>query len=303
MITHLTVFDSTGEKELLRVPIYNPEGDSRFLIKDIGGLGAPKASIVTADYALMDGAGFVASRTEMRNITFRMGYRPRLAHGEDVQLLRKECYSVFNPQRKIRLKFESSSIQAVYLDGWVETNEPSIFASEPEVNISIICPAPYFKDAISPTYDLTHLATNTSDYIPVTNTGDVETGLVWTVQFGTTHGTIPDNTKVMFERTTSDGTIMSADILNSKVKSITGAALNNLDKIVFSSVPGEKGFWLYRDINRFNILSAVDNQLSPISWGTLPIGERQLFRYMITNDETFPKTTSTISYTPLYQGI
>ena len=90
---------------------------------------------------------FIATRTGQRNIVVTIGFNPNYTINEDVTTLRYALLKVFTPGYKIEMtfeNFEAGFIKTYKMNGVVETNEPVIFSPDPQVQISIICPYPYF---------------------------------------------------------------------------------------------------------------------------------------------------------------
>lgn len=151
MIKSLTVTNPKGES--LKIELLRPEL-SGLIIKSIDGLGPPTASISSSEIATMDGALYVGSRLETRNIviTFLMGENP------SVEVNRLKTYQYFPTKRPITLQIETDT-KTAQIQGYVESNEPEIFSEQEETKISIVCLDPYFYDA-----DKTII--NFSDVIP-----------------------------------------------------------------------------------------------------------------------------------------
>ena len=104
----------------LTIPVV-PELGSQYVIADISGLGPPKASIIQQPYAFQDGASYVSSKTEIRNIVVTIRYR-QLSAGKSVQTLRRELYSIFPTNKKVNLRFESDYFVPVSTEAFLESH-------------------------------------------------------------------------------------------------------------------------------------------------------------------------------------
>lgn len=133
---------------------------SLFTVEDIQGLGPVKASVNTTDSSVDDGTIFVSSFVPSRNIVITLGFdRLRMiGTGKTIAGLRQELYAYFLPKTSVRLRFNtdlpSPGPSSVFIDGYIESCEPSIFSKDPEVQISVICNYPYFKDFTQTVLDL-----------------------------------------------------------------------------------------------------------------------------------------------------
>lgn len=196
-------------------------------IKDITGLGPVKATVNTTQYGSIDGEAFNGSFTPQRNIVLTIGLNPDWAN-ETYESLRQTLYSYFMPETQVRLRFTSTHMAQVEISGYVESCEPDMFSQDPEYQISIICPQPYFV-AVNATVvqDVTQALNGTNDYI-VNYEGSVDVGFTVDV-------TLP-----------SGGTAFSGEVrvLNktpsTKLIIVSGVAVSTTQYFEMSSVQGNK---------------------------------------------------------------
>lgn len=128
---------------------------SEYKIRRIDGLGPVKADIVTLPIATDAGTQFISTRNGERNIVIKIEFNPNYAAGRTITTLRRELYKVLMPGETVDLLFDvepdglqladSDPVGSLYIQGRVESHEPDIFAENPSVVVSIICPFPYFK--------------------------------------------------------------------------------------------------------------------------------------------------------------
>lgn len=144
MITNVQVRNTKGIL-VLDLPVAASKLGDPYIVKDIEGTGPVKATIATAAYANHDGGVFQASRRGMRNVVFKVLYRPDHRSNQSVQTLRRELYSLFPPKGEVRLRFISDDYQPVDIVGTVESHDPVLFTDNPEVQMSILCIDPDFK--------------------------------------------------------------------------------------------------------------------------------------------------------------
>lgn len=139
MIKSVTVTNYLGDS--LKLELARPE-KSGFVIKSITGLGPGKAAINTTEVSTTDGALFNSSRLPSRNIVISLAFLWKKTI-EDVRLL---SYKYFPIKKNVTLLIETDNRKAE-IQGYVETNEPTIFSNSEGSEISIICPNPYFYSA------------------------------------------------------------------------------------------------------------------------------------------------------------
>ena len=145
MITMLHLRTETGVF-IVSLPVTNANASSPFVVTDIQGVGPVNSTIFTSEYSPLDGGVYQGGRTGLRNIVLTVRYNPNYTEGETVQTLRRRLYELFPPKGKVRLHFVDSEFPETFIDGYVEAHEPAIFSRSPEVQISIVCPDPYFSN-------------------------------------------------------------------------------------------------------------------------------------------------------------
>lgn len=144
MLTDIHAYNYRGTGVAM-FPVAQSRLSASYVVKDVTGLGPVAATFASASYAGQDGGIIQGSRTGMRNIVLKVGYRPDYESNQSVQRLRRDLYSAFPPKSDIQLTLFDNDGPDLEISGVVESNDPSIFSSDPEVQISILCPDPYFK--------------------------------------------------------------------------------------------------------------------------------------------------------------
>lgn len=302
MIKAVTVTNHLGES--LRMDFSNPEG-SGLLIYNIEGLGAPSANINTTDVATMDGALFNSAKLGTRNIVLSL-YPLWKNTIEDARHL---TYRYFPIKKKIKLEFETDN-RTSYCYGYVESNEAEIFSELESIQISVICPNPYFyKSGDMELVDLS--GTESLFEFPFSNEsvtdnllemgeisplmtrsvwyeGDIDIGVLITIH---AVGAVRDIS--VYNSTTRE--IMTID--TDKIATITGQAFGNQDDIIISTVPGEKYVHLLRNGSYINIINAVDKNAH---WFKLQNGDNM---FAITAESGESNLQAKIQYRNAYQGV
>ena len=134
-------------------------------IRDISGLNPPKATINTTESIFKDGSYYNSSKNSDRNIVIELGYR-KVPGFTNLESIRNKIYELFPIGRDIRLEFITDYLpNPVFIDGYVETNEVSVFTKEPIHIISIICPNPNFYENSYTVVNTTNDGINLTPYI------------------------------------------------------------------------------------------------------------------------------------------
>jgi Phage tail protein RIFT-related domain len=144
-------------------------------IRNIDGLDPVKASVNTSPFGSVDGASFVGSSVLSRNIVLTLRPNPNWDDWT-YESLRRLLYSYFMPKRPTRLVFYSDDMIPVEITGIVESVQVNQFSKDPELQVSIVCPDPYFT-ALDPTVITGQAVREDGATIPVIYNGTVESGI------------------------------------------------------------------------------------------------------------------------------
>lgn len=139
--------------------------NSKFQLVSVTGLNPPVADIAYSQLATSDGGIFNIARGQARNIVLTI--QPM----SGVEAKRLELYEFLAPKSAITLDVKTDN-RDVTIEGHVESMEIDFNANPQLVQVSIICPDPYFKDA-----------TKSSVTIPATvnNPSEAEQGAEFTI--------------------------------------------------------------------------------------------------------------------------
>jgi len=247
------------------------------VLEDVEGLGPVKATIVSSSFAQQDGEQYHSSRREKRNITFKLRFRPDYGT-TTVRTLRHRMYKFFMTKTPVSLRFYDTEGPEVDIVGRVEECEPTIFAKEPGMDISILCFEPDFVDL-----DVVTLSGNTTastTETPVTYDGTVETGVLFTLNVNRTLSEF-----TIYHRP-PDGTLRSMDV---QAPLVTG------DVVKISTVPGNK----YATLTRTGSTTSALDYVSPqANWMELEQGDNHIRVY--ADGAAVPYT---IEYNTRYGGL
>lgn len=255
--------------------ILDLSSEHNIVITGIDGLAPPAATIVTNNIVMYDGSRFNSARVNQRNIVIRM----RLV--KDVAETRILLYKYFKIKQWCKIYF-SNELRDVYCEGYVETFENDRFALNNEIQISIICPSPWFKELDEITFNMAFSLSlfefpffieesiefsvlEENLLTTITNTGDVETGVLLELS------------------ATSE--VVNPRIFNADTREMIGLnfTMQNGDLIRISTFKGSKYVKLFRRGEESNIINHImDNP----DWFQLPVGDTN-FTYDCTSGSEF----------------
>lgn len=128
-------------------------GNKNYTVYKIDGLAPTKATINTSVNATQDGGKVNSSRVEFKNIVLYITIEG------DIETNRLQLYKYFLPKSNVTLHFKNGA-RDVSISGVVEIIECDLFSKRQIVQVSIICPTPYFKavdELVSKFSDVTKL--------------------------------------------------------------------------------------------------------------------------------------------------
>lgn len=306
MLKSITVINHRDEQLFLELS--NPY-DTGLIVKDITGIGPVKANINTTELAISDGSIFNSARATSRNIVFSF----QLVEDKEtnlVETVRQRTYKYFPLKKMLTLIFKTDHRTAA-IQGYVESNEPDIFQQDETIQVSIVCPSPYFY---TPDSTLVLNGVDSLFSFPFSNEsleedlicmgnivsavgteyiydGDVDSGIVMKMKC---NGNVSNVT--IYNMETKE--YMTID--TSVIRSITGGSQDNLiagDEVTLSTISGDRYIYLLRDGTEYNILPAIPKITD---WITVQSGSN-VFGYLA---ETGTSYISIEIYTNiLYEGV
>ena len=152
---------------------------SEYDIIDIDGLGPLRADIITSELSSDAGSNYLTANQIERNIVIKLGFAPKSALGQTITSLRRNLDAVFTPPNQVELTFTDDILGNFTIKGRVESNEPVMFAKDPEVQISIICTDPYFYSPLADTTFTIPPLTPFNEQFTINYTSDVPVGFVF----------------------------------------------------------------------------------------------------------------------------
>lgn len=289
MIRSVTFTNYLGDS--VKVTLARPE-ESGFIITSITGLGPGKANVNTTEVATNDGSLFNSSRLPSRNIVISLKYM----WADSIEDARQKSYKYFPIKKKITMLIETDNRQAE-IEGYVESNDPTIFSNNEGSDISIVCPDPFFYSAgknginttifygVEPLFEFPFSnesllkkllimgeIKNETERVVVYN-GDAEIGITITIH------AIGEASNITIYNT---GTREVMRIDTDKMQKFTGSGIIAGDDIIICTVKGNKSVSLLRNGKTTNILNCLDKNAD---WFQLAKGDN-IFAYTAESGST-----------------
>lgn len=140
----LTLENQKGEA----ITLTHREGD--YQIINVEGLNPPNAIISNSTIVNMDGAKFVSSRLNTRNIVITVKING------NVSANRNFLYNYAKTKQYCKMRYTSNE-RDVFAEGYIDTIECSLFTNNQTMQISIVCPDPYLQSAYEIFNDISKL--------------------------------------------------------------------------------------------------------------------------------------------------
>lgn len=254
------------------------QNEENYQIINIMGLTPPSAQINTSKIAGQDGSKFNSSTLNERNIVITVKLNG------DVEQNRINLYSFFRNKEWCKFYYKNGT-RNVYIEGYVESLDGDLFSSNETMQISILCPNPYFKDIDEIIDDISKalaafefpFAIDEGDPIPIStidtsrttnvyNNSESETGLI-----------------IEIDLLNNANKIQINNIITGEIFVLNYAFLEN-DKIIIDTNKGNKSVSLVRNAVTTNLFTAMRKGSS---FFQLNIGDN-FFSYLVdegTNDD------------------
>lgn len=265
--------------------------NGNYALLSVGGLTPPAATINTAVIATSDGAVFNSSRLGTRNIVLT------IAPLNSIETNRINLYQYFKAKQYIKLYLENNT-RSVWIEGYIEHIDGNLYTEKQQLQISIICPDPYFKDTTTGLYTFSNVIdlfsfpfaieetpgipiSELGEYveIAITNNSDDETGAIITMlaNAAVTNPTI-------YNMTTNEHFTLNVE-------------LEAGDVVTIDTRRGHKTVTLNSDSVITNILN---NMAQGSAWLNLVVGDN-IFSYTCETGAEY--LTISVQLQPIYEGV
>lgn len=287
MIKSVTVTNYLGEKLVLELARPDLSG---FVVENITGLGPGTATISSTEISTGDGALYNSARVSSRNIVLSLRYLWK----DTIEDARQASYKYFPLKKKVTLLFETDN-RSAEIEGYVESNDPTIFSQDEGTDISIICPYPFFYsgygtrstvfNGIEPMFEFPFSNESLTDSLiimgeirnrtenVVVYDGDIETGVTITI-----HATGEASGISIYNTVTREVMRINTD----KLEALTGSGIVAGDDLIICTVQGQKSLTLLRGGVRTNVLNCLEKDSD---WFKLSKGDNR-FAYIAEEGTT-----------------
>ena len=225
--------------------------EPRYQVIDITGLNPARAQINTVSTAGLDGARFNSSKLNTKNIVITIKINGNAEQN------RINLYNYFRTKEWCRFYYSNDS-RDVFIDGYVEGVECGLFSRKEIMQISIICPSPYFNAMSEIITDISNtlklfvfpFSINEGEPIPfseytenritrIFNDCESEIGVVIEITFG-------DEANAIIIKNTTTGEEFELDY-----------AFEIGDVVTIDTNKGQKTVYLMRDGTKINMFPAL----------------------------------------------
>ena len=269
--------------------------NSEYDVINIEGLNPVGATINTYKVGASDGGHYNSSYVNMRNIVL---YILPKDYANDIETNRLSLYQYFRPKHKVRLYFQHDS-RNVFIDGYVETFEVSLYNQLEQFQISVICPQPYFRAKSSKVinfnqierlfefpFTIEEIGIEFSNFEEINelecyNDGEIETGVRITI---TATGQ-------------AYGITISIDG-NNNLKLTNELELNSGDVLVINTNRGEKS--VIKTDSLGNVINCINYVDTSSKWLTLDVGSHKISKRISLGMENL---NFKLEFNPLYIGL
>lgn len=260
---------------MFEVSVENKKGNKisfvqneNYAITSITGLASPDAAINTVNVGSFDGERFNSSKLGMRNIVMT------IAILGDIETNRIALYKVLKSKEWIKFNYKNG-LRDVYIEGYIESAPIDLFTQNQEVQVSILCPDPYFKNAEEIIEDMNLIIS--MFYFPFAIADEGQTFSQYDEILEKVIINNGDVAKGMVIELRAIGEVVNPKIFNRDTTEFFGLniTMQEGDVITVSTVKGAKTVHLLRnaaDINIFN------NIMKNIAWLQLEPGDN-VFTY------------------------
>lgn len=306
MIKSITITNNIGES--ITITLSDTEPSTGLFITGIDGLGPVKADINLTALATADGSKYNSSRAESRNIVMHLQFLNN-EFINTIEEIRRLTYRYFPLKQRITFHIETDQ-RIAEVEGYVESNEPTIFEEETGAEISILCESAWFKDGSpngtqeidfsdiaslfefefsdddSPSIEFSSIELKRENV--VTYYGETNAGIVLRlIALGSFTNPIIYNNET--------GEKFKID--TNKVRAIVGSAIQAGDEIEISTIKNDKYVRFIRAGRSYNILNALDTDAD---WFEIHPGDN-IFSYTAATGEL--NISFTLMAQILYVGV
>lgn len=269
------------------------QNETQFQIISITGLNPPNAQINTTNIAGLDGAKFNSAKLNTRNIVIM------LKLNGNVEQNRLVLYQMFRTKEHCTFYYSNNS-RNVSIEGYVETVECDLFSDAESMQISIICPYPYFKNITEIIADISNEIAAFSFPFAIDIGNPIPVSLYIANRKTNVLNNSESETGVMIEiEVLNDINTIEIRNANTEQSFILNYAFKEGDKVLINTNKGQKSIRLIRNGTIINIFSAL--QKGSVFF-QLAVGNN-IFTYLIDGGTNDQYVYITFKYSNIYRGV
>lgn len=249
------------------------QNESEYQVVSIEGLNPPNAQINTSKIAGLDGSKFNSSSLNERNLVITIKLNGNIEQN------RINFYSFFRSKEWIKFYYKNDS-REVYIEGYVESVACGLFTNNETMQISILCPNPYFKGMDEIIDDISKSIAAFEFPFAIDVTDPIEFSTIDTSKI----------TRVDNDSESETGVIIDIDVLGNcnkiQLNNISTGEIFTLnyeflesDKITIDTNKGSKSVSLIRNATKINLFGAL---VKNSTFFQLNIGDNY-FSYLVDN--------------------
>lgn len=256
----------------------------------IDGLTPPSASLNFSTLANFDGSIYNSGQLGNRNVVLTIKVH------NDVEANRINLYRFFKVKKKVRLYY-TNGLRDVYIDGYVEIFEGDLFVINEQIQVSIICPNPYWKENKSTLIEFSKTVDLFEFPFAIEEEGiefsKIESSVIKTIDAGSV------DTGITIELHALTNQILNPKIYNRTSQTFFGINfdMNVGDTIRINTIRGEKSVVLIRDGAEINI---INNLMRGSTWIQLIPGNNEI---SYECDEGASNLIVKITMTKCFEGV
>lgn len=283
---------------MLTVTVENKYGESLnltnnadYALVQVGGLTPPTATINTGVLATKDGSVFNSSRLNDRNITLMIVPRRK------IERTRVSLYKYIKSKQYIKIWIKNG-LRDVWIDGYVESVEGDLFENPQKIQVSVICPDPYFKSRETIVTSFSKVTAGFTFPFSITNAGKaISTTELYTEK--NIYNPSDDETGIIVELYAKTDKVLEPALYNQTTgeKFTIQYELTAGDKVILNTRRGEKSLIAIHNGVTTNI---INNMVRDSKWFTLIAGDN-IFSYSCAYGAENLQVTTTLQ--PIYEGV
>ena len=267
--------------------------EQKYQVISITGLDEPPAQVNLTDIAGMDGAKYNSAKLNTRNIVITLKINGKAEEN------RMELYRYFRTKQSLTFYYKSESVD-VFIEGYVETVECLIFSNAETMQVSIICPFPYFSSIDEIIADISNQFAGFTFPFSIENDTPIPFSFYVINRLTTIYNDGADTGLTIEVDVLGDG-IENIKILNTLTGEYIELAydFDNGDKVIITTLKGKKSVKLIRSGVTYNIFGSVQagSKFFPLANGGNEFG------YSINNGTKDEYVLVLFQYYKLYWGV